>query len=135
MTPLEVAHPIQRARTQRLRSFDQVQSHVRSLQTLVALSWLAAAALGLVLSYYLAKRIVQPVKILDMAAAEVAKQNYGYRVPVGMPPFGNDELGRLGATFNSMCASIQSARQELIRQERMVGADFVLLFGNDGTHL
>ncbi len=25
----------------------------------------------------------------------------------------------LGATFNSMCASVQSARQELIRQERI----------------
>jgi signal transduction histidine kinase len=102
-----------------LRSFDQVQTHVRSLQTLVALSWLAAVLLGLVLSYYLAKRIVLPVKLLDIAAAEVAKQNYGYRVPVGSPPFGDDELGRLGATFNSMCASIQSARQELIRQERI----------------
>ena len=102
-----------------LRSFAQVQDYVRSLQTLVALSWLGAVLVGLVLSYYLARRIVQPVKLLDMAAAEVAKQNYGFRVPVGFPPFGNDELGRLGATFNSMCASIQSARQELIRQERI----------------
>jgi signal transduction histidine kinase len=30
-----------------------------------------------------------------------------------------DELGRLAETFNNMCASIQSARQELIRQERI----------------
>jgi signal transduction histidine kinase len=102
-----------------LRSFEQVGSQLRSLQTIVALSWLAAVLVGLGLSYQLAKRIVQPVKLLDLAAAEVGKQNYGFRVPVGFPPFGNDELGRLGATFNSMCASIQSARQELIRQERI----------------
>ena len=102
-----------------LRSFDQVQKRVRSLQTLVAISWLGAVLIGLGLSYQLAKRIVQPLKILDMAAAEVGRQNYGFRVPVGFPPFGDDELGRLGATFNSMCASIQSARQELIRQERI----------------
>ena len=102
-----------------LRSFDQVQKRVRSLQTLVALSWFGAVLIGLGLSYQLAKRIVQPLKILDMAAAEVGRQNYGFRVPVGFPPFGDDELGRLGATFNSMCASIQSARQELIRQERI----------------
>ena len=102
-----------------LRSFEQVQSSVRSLQTLVALSWFAAVLVGLGLSYQLASRIVQPVKLLDMAAAEVAKQNYAFRVPVGFPPFGDDELGRLGATFNSMCESIQSARKELIRQERI----------------
>ncbi len=102
-----------------LRSFDQVQKRVRSLQTLVAISWLGAVLIGLGLSYQLAKRIVQPLKILDMAAAEVGRQNYGFRVPVGFPPFGDDELGRLGATFNSMCGSIQSARQELIRQERI----------------
>lgn len=102
-----------------LRSFDKAQSSIRSLQTLIALSWLAAVLIGLGLSYQLAKRIVQPVQLLDMAAAEVAKQNYGFRVPVGFAPFGDDELGRLGATFNSMCASIQSARKELIRQERI----------------
>ena len=102
-----------------LRSFEQVQAQVSSLQTLVAISWLAAVLIGLGLSYQLAKRIVQPLKFLDMAAAEVGRQNYGFRVPVGFPPFGDDELGRLGATFNSMCASIQSARQELIRQERI----------------
>ena len=102
-----------------LRSFDQVQKRVRSLQTLVAISWFGAVLIGLGLSYQLAKRIVQPLKILDMAAAEVGRQNYGFRVPVGFPPFGDDELGRLGATFNSMCGSIQSARQELIRQERI----------------
>jgi signal transduction histidine kinase len=30
-----------------------------------------------------------------------------------------DELGRLATTFNSMCASLQAARAELIRQERI----------------
>jgi signal transduction histidine kinase len=31
----------------------------------------------------------------------------------------HDELGRLAAVFNAMCASIQDGRQELIRQERI----------------
>ncbi|MCC6539297.1 MAG: HAMP domain-containing histidine kinase [Bryobacterales bacterium] len=102
-----------------LRSFDLAQSRVSGLQRLMALGWLGAVLVGLGLSYFLARRIVQPIKLLDMAAAEVSRQNYGFRVPVGFPPFGDDELGRLGATFNSMCGSIQSARQELIRQERI----------------
>lgn len=102
-----------------LRSFDMAQSRVSGLQRLMGLGWLGAVLVGLGLSYFLARRIVQPIKLLDMAAAEVSRQNYGFRVPVGFPPFGDDELGRLGATFNSMCSSIQSARQELIRQERI----------------
>jgi signal transduction histidine kinase len=79
------------------------------------LVWLAAIAAGLAVSYSLARRIVQPIKMLDTAAAEVARQNYSFRLPVQ----GNDEISRLAATFNSMCESILAARQELIRQERI----------------
>jgi signal transduction histidine kinase len=55
------------------------------------------------------------VEQLDRAAAEVARQNYAIEVPVR----GEDELGRLASTFNTMCASIRQAREELIRQERI----------------
>ncbi|MEP7367568.1 MAG: HAMP domain-containing sensor histidine kinase, partial [Acidobacteriota bacterium] len=78
-------------------------------------AWLSAIALGLAVSYFLARRIVQPVHALDLAAIQVSRQNYNFRVPVE----GSDELGRLAATFNTMCESLQSARQELIRQERI----------------
>jgi signal transduction histidine kinase len=52
---------------------------------------------------------------LDRAAAEVARQNYAIEVPVRS----EDELGRLARTFNTMCASIRQAREDLIRQERI----------------
>jgi len=76
---------------------------------------LFAVLVGLGLTFLLARKIMEPVEKLDLAAAEVARQNYDYRVPV----HGHDELGRLAETFNNMCASIQSARRELIRQERI----------------
>jgi signal transduction histidine kinase len=63
----------------------------------------------------LAKRVLDPVKQLDRAAARIAHQEYETRVPKP----GNDELGRLAQTFNAMCLSIQEARAELIRQERI----------------
>ena len=56
-----------------------------------------------------------PVRELDRGAAEVARGNYDYRVPVTS----SDELGRLAQAFNAMSASIHDARQELIRQERI----------------
>jgi signal transduction histidine kinase len=45
----------------------------------------------------------------------VARQNYEIEVPVTS----EDEMGRLARTFNMMCASIRSAREDLIRQERI----------------
>jgi HAMP domain-containing protein len=79
------------------------------------LFWIVAMSVGLWLTWVLARRIVRPVDSLDRAAAEVARQNYDYRVPVNS----RDELGRLASTFNSMCASLQQARQDLIRHERI----------------
>jgi signal transduction histidine kinase len=78
--------------------------------------WLLAVPLGLGTTYLLARRIVGPVNALDRAASEIAKGNYDACVPVSA----SDELGRLGQTFNSMCASIRHARDELIRHERIV---------------
>jgi signal transduction histidine kinase len=63
----------------------------------------------------LARRIVKPIEALDHAAAEVARENYDFRVE----PVSDDEIGRLAHTFNDMCESIGQARQELIRNERL----------------
>jgi signal transduction histidine kinase len=97
------------------RSFENARLRLALLRREFVLLGLLAILAGLGLTYLLAHKIMRPVEKLDRAAAEVARQNYDYRVPVD----GHDELGRLAATFNNMCASIQAARQELIRQERI----------------
>ncbi len=97
------------------RSFDAARQHIATLRRDVVTMWLVAVGVGFILTYLLVRRIVEPVRRLDAAAAEVARQNYAYRVTVDS----QDELGRLAHTFNSMCASLQSARAELIRQERI----------------
>ncbi len=79
------------------------------------LIWVACILIGLALTYALARRILKPVQALDRAAAEIGKQNYTTQVPIQS----KDELGRLAQTFNEMSASIRSAREELIRQERI----------------
>jgi signal transduction histidine kinase len=97
------------------RSFENARLRLALLRREFVLLGLLAMLAGLGLTYLLARKIMRPVEKLDRAAAEVARQNYDYRVPVD----GHDELGRLAVTFNNMCSSIQSARQELIRQERI----------------
>lgn len=98
-----------------LRSFAAAGERLAALRRNIILLWLLAVAASLGLTYVLARRIVEPLKELDRAAAEVARQNYEYRVKV----VSQDELGRLARTFNAMSASIQQARQDLIRQERI----------------
>lgn len=97
------------------RSFENARQALMVLRRNIILLGLLAVLAGLGLTYLLARNIMRPVEKLDRAAAEVARQNYDYRVPVNS----RDELGRLAETFNNMCASIQSARRELIRQERI----------------
>ncbi|MGH9630483.1 MAG: HAMP domain-containing protein, partial [Bryobacteraceae bacterium] len=95
------------------RSFESALRRIEMLRRDIFLICLLALLAGLLSTYLLARAIVGPVKKLDRAAEEVVRQNYDYRVLVDR----EDELGRLAKTFNTMCASIQSARQELIRQE------------------
>ena len=98
-----------------LRSFEGAQERVARLTTEILLAWLAAIAVGLAATTWMARRIIEPVKQLDRAAAEVARRNYEIEVPARS----DDEMGRLARTFNQMCASIREAREELIRQERI----------------
>jgi signal transduction histidine kinase len=98
-----------------LRTYEAAQRRIAGLFQNIILLWLAAIAAGFVLTYLLARRIVEPVKQLDRAAAEVARQNYAISVEVKS----EDEMGRLAHTFNNMCASIRQAREDLIRQERI----------------
>jgi signal transduction histidine kinase len=99
-----------------VRSFEAIARDLDALQRKLFLIWAAAILAGLAVSMSLAHRILKPIRQLDEAAALIAKQEYGARVPEG----GNDELGRLARTFNTMSGSIQDAQAELIRQERML---------------
>jgi len=99
-----------------LRSFEGARQNIAALRRNIVLLWLFAVLLGLGLTYYGARRILEPVRELDRGATEVARGNYEVRVPVAS----TDELGRLAEAFNAMCASIQDARHELIRQERIL---------------
>jgi signal transduction histidine kinase len=98
-----------------LRSLAGASQHLAALRRQMFALWLLALTAGLAVNYLVARKIMQPVAELDRAAAEIAKQNYDYNINVTS----QDELGRLAETFQSMCASIQRAREELIRQERI----------------
>lgn len=97
------------------RSFAGARQRITILQRDILAMWLFAVLAGLALTYIMARRILEPVRELDRGAAEIAQGHYEYRVPVTS----HDELGRLAEAFNGMSGSIQDARDELIRQERI----------------
>lgn len=115
ITPLRDIHGREAGRLAILRSYEAASREIAALRRNISLLWLLSMIAGLTLTYLLARRVIGPVKELDRAAAEVARQNYDCEVKVAS----EDELGRLAATFNAMCASIRQAREELIRSERI----------------
>ncbi|MBV9155834.1 MAG: HAMP domain-containing protein [Acidobacteriaceae bacterium] len=97
-----------------LHSYAAVAQSLSNLRRSLGLAWFATIAMALLLSLFTTRRLLEPVTLLDHAAAEIAARNYRYRIPVK----GADDLSRLAATFNEMCDSIEKAQAELIRQEQ-----------------
>jgi signal transduction histidine kinase len=98
-----------------VRSYEPVRSSILRLQSRLIWIWGTAIVAAALMSSLIARRILRPIHELDRAAARIGKQDYSVRVNTS----GGDELARLGQTFNQMSASIQDARDELIRQERL----------------
>ena len=115
LTPLPDMQGAPAGRLAILRSYDAAEREIGNLRRNISLLWLASMLAGVAFTYATARRIVDPLKKLDAAAAEVARGNYDFEAPVES----QDELGRLAATFNAMCVSIRQAREELIRSERI----------------
>src|SRR5712692_6150581 len=64
---------------------------------------LLAAALALVIGYYFAEKLTQPVRDLAAGARRISAGNFSQRVRVP----GRTELGELGSSFNQMTDQIE----------------------------
>jgi two-component system sensor histidine kinase BaeS len=73
------------------------------------LLWASIAALGLafVISYFLTRRILQPLSQMSAITREVATGNFSARVEV----ISRDEVGQLGIAFNRMADSLAQVEQ------------------------
>jgi signal transduction histidine kinase len=98
-----------------LRSFEAAQERISNVRWRLVSVWIAAVFLGLTATYWLTRRILQPLQQLDAAAAEIGRGNYQVQVPVK----GSGEIARLTESFNTMSGSLTKAREDLIRQERI----------------
>jgi two-component system, OmpR family, sensor histidine kinase BaeS len=99
-------HPPDAARAM----FDQ------SVGQVVLMALIAAAAVGLVLSAFLGRRIARPIRDVARAARRLAGGDYAARVPRDGP----QELASLADSFNLMAESLQE--QERLRREFIANA-------------
>jgi len=84
---------------------------------------LGGMILAFVVSSFLARSVIQPIKDLIYASGQWAKGNLGYRVAAKH----KDEIGQLGQTFNHMALSLKErdeklkeyADQQIMKSERL----------------
>jgi signal transduction histidine kinase len=71
--------------------------------------------LVLLISYYIARRITQPIESLAVGVREIGKGNYEH--PIDTAPDG--EIGQLASAFEQMRLSIRQGQAALLRSERL----------------
>jgi heavy metal sensor kinase len=94
------------------RSLDELQSSLRRIALFSALFSLLIVILGGLLAYWLAGRVLRPVRTIAGIARSVSQRDLHRRVEVRVP---DDELGELVATFNGMLSRLEAGFESLRR--------------------
>ncbi len=116
---------------------DEIQALRGRLAAAMALAALAAAAAVLVLSLWIDRRLFQPLSRLAAGAAELARGDYGHRLP--LPD--EDELARLGAALNRLAGTVERQLAAMGHERDHLKAilasmsEGVLVVGADGRAL
>ena len=87
----------------------------RRILNTAAIVALAAILIGLLLSWWISKRITRPVEELVNGAREVAAGHWDTRIDVQ----GSDEIGQLAEAFNDMTRTLSMQRDRLLQTERV----------------
>ena len=74
-----------------------------------------AILIGLLISWWVSRRITKPVEELAAGAHEVATGRWDTRIDVR----GSDEIGQLATAFNDMTRTLASQKEKLVQTERV----------------
>ncbi len=95
--------------------FSVADTYAGLLETILVIG-LVALLISLLISYYLSRAMVQPVKKAAQLARNYGKGNFD----VSIPDFGEDELGQLVKTLNQLSDKLSELINEKIAQEGLV---------------
>ena len=87
----------------------------REFLKIAGLVALAATLIGLLVSWWVSRRITKPVEELARGAREVATGRWDTKISVT----GNDEIGQLAGAFNEMTGTLAAQKEKLVQTERV----------------
>jgi len=87
----------------------------RQILRTAAIVAFAAICIGLLLGWWVSKRITQPVEELANGARDVASGRWDTQIDVQ----GTDEVGQLAEAFNHMTQTLASQKEKLVQTERV----------------
>ena len=87
----------------------------RQILRTAAIVAFAAICIGLLLGWWVSKRITQPVEELANGARDVASGRWDTQIDVQ----GSDEVGQLADAFNHMTQTLASQKEKLVQTERV----------------
>jgi len=87
----------------------------RQILNTAALVAFAAILIGLLVSWWVSRRITRPVEELANAARDVASGRWETHIDV----HGTDEIGQLATAFNDMTRTLASQKEKLVQTERV----------------
>jgi two-component system nitrogen regulation sensor histidine kinase NtrY len=87
----------------------------RDILKTAALVSLAALLIGMLVSWWVSRRITRPVEELSEAAREVATGRWDTQIEVKS----NDEIGKLAGAFNDMTRTLAAQKEKLVQTERV----------------
>lgn len=90
------------------------QDTMRLLYTISLGSALTCIVISILVSLTLSRQIIKPIRQLNKAISEVAKNN----LDVYVSPCSNDELSELSVHFNTMVSALKHNQEELVERQR-----------------
>lgn len=90
------------------------QDTMRLLYTVSLGSALTCIVISILVSLTLSRQIIKPIRRLNKAIGEVAKNN----LDVYVSPCSNDELSELSVHFNTMVSALKQNQEELVERQR-----------------
>lgn len=95
-------------------TLDRINYQIEKMTKSIILITLIVIAVGIILSFFLVKIIVQPIRELMLGTKKIAAGNLGYRVP----STSNDEFKELANSFNSMATDMEIHIRELNKEKK-----------------
>ncbi len=95
-------------------TLDRINYQIENMTKSIIFITLIVIFVGIVLSFFLVKILVQPIRELMLGTKKIASGNLGYRVPLNS----NDEFRELANSFNFMASDMEIHIRELNKEKK-----------------